>query len=86
MAASFVCCGQYTSALCAYTAALSGGEGDATTYLNRALVHSKLELHRRCLKDCEAALRLDPYCLKAYLLQGGRLRGSAEARAGAAGL
>ena len=75
MAASFYAASQYSSALAAYTAALeaslaAGQPVHATVYINRALVHAKLELHRRCLKDCNAALALDPQNLRAHLLKG----------------
>ena len=75
MAASYYAASQYSAALAAYTAALeasvaAGQPVHATVYINRALVHAKLELHRRCLKDCSAALALDPQNLRAHLLKG----------------
>lgn len=37
---------------------------------NRALAHLELDLYRRCLKDCEEALKEDDACLRAYHLGG----------------
>ncbi|KAL6073358.1 Suppressor of RPS4-RLD 1 [Balamuthia mandrillaris] len=42
----------------------------ALLYCNRAAAHYQMELYRRCLNDCTAAIKLDKYCLRAYLRKG----------------
>lgn len=37
---------------------------------NRALCFSMLDLHRKALKDAEAALHADPHFIVAYLRKG----------------
>lgn len=37
---------------------------------NRAIIQAKLDLFRRSIKDCDSALKLDPNCLRAYLIKG----------------
>lgn len=37
---------------------------------NRAAAKLELEMCRSCLRDCDEAIRLDPYCLRAHVLKG----------------
>lgn len=37
---------------------------------NRAAAKLGLEMCRSCLRDCDEAIRLDPSCLRAYVLKG----------------
>lgn len=37
---------------------------------NRAAAKLELEMCRSCLRDCDEAIRLDPSCLRAYVLKG----------------
>lgn len=39
-------------------------------FSNRATAYYKLELYRKCIQDCDAALKLDANCVKAYLKKG----------------
>lgn len=39
---------------------------------NRAAAKLELEMCRSCLRDCEEAIQMDPYCLRAYMLKGER--------------
>jgi tetratricopeptide (TPR) repeat protein len=49
-------------------------EQNVTYYCNRATAYYKLELYRKCIQDCDAALKLDSNCLKAYLKKGEALK------------
>ena len=40
------------------------------TLSNRALCYFKLEFYRKCIKDCDDALELDPKCAAAFLRKG----------------
>ena len=42
----------------------------AIVYCNRAVAQYGLELYRRSVKDCDAAIQLDGVCLRAYLTKG----------------
>lgn len=37
---------------------------------NRAAAKVELEMYRSCLHDCDEAIRMEPLCLRAYLLKG----------------
>ena len=37
---------------------------------NRAAAKLELEMCRSCVRDCDEVIRMDPYCLRAYLLKG----------------
>lgn len=40
------------------------------TVCNRAAAKLKLEMCRSCLRDCDEAIGMDPYCLRAHILKG----------------
>ena len=42
----------------------------AASLCNRAVASLELELYRACIRECDAAIRLDPACLRAYHLKG----------------
>lgn len=37
---------------------------------NRAAAKLELEMHRSCLRDCDEAIEMDPFFLRAYILKG----------------
>lgn len=37
---------------------------------NRAVAKLQLEMCRSCLRDCDDAIRMDPFCLRAHVLKG----------------
>lgn len=39
---------------------------------NRAAAKLELEMCRSCLRDCDEAICIDPFCLRAHVLKGGR--------------
>lgn len=41
---------------------------------NRAAAKLELEMCRSCLRDCDEAIKMDPFCLRAHLLKGDRLK------------
>lgn len=61
---SFFAAGRYAPAV----EALDGREG-VWAHCNRALANLELELFRACVRECDAALRLEPICLRAYHLR-----------------
>ena len=70
---------RYSEAAALYTACLEGG-GELSTldrcllHCNRGAAYTEMDLHRKALKDAEAALALDTNCLRAMLLKGASLR------------
>lgn len=41
---------------------------------NRAAAKLELEMWRSCVRDCDEAIAMDPFCLRAYVLKGTRPR------------
>lgn len=37
---------------------------------NRAAAKLELEMYRSCLRDCDEAILMDPFCLRAFILKG----------------
>eukprot|EP00029_Vermamoeba_vermiformis_P005299 TRINITY_DN1800_c0_g2_i1.p2 TRINITY_DN1800_c0_g2~~TRINITY_DN1800_c0_g2_i1.p2 ORF type:complete len:177 (-),score=28.75 TRINITY_DN1800_c0_g2_i1:182-712(-) len=65
--------GRYSDAIRHLTNLLES-EQNVNYYCNRATAYYKLELYRKCIQDCDAALKLDANCLKAYLKKGEALK------------
>ncbi|EDW85658.1 uncharacterized protein Dwil_GK23037 [Drosophila willistoni] len=58
--------GDYDHAIEAYTEAVDVYPYDPIYFSNRALCYLKKEDYNSCVEDCEAAIRLDKLCAKAY--------------------
>jgi hypothetical protein len=61
---------QWSTALEQFTNRLEESPQDAVCLVNRAAVYLALELNRKCIKDCDAAIGIDKCNLRAYLLKG----------------
>ena len=63
----------FGAAAAAYSTALSGASADlerCVLLCNRAAAYSAMDLNRKALADVDAALVLDPACLRALMLKG----------------
>jgi len=61
--------GQYSAAIQGFSKCIAS-EPNFQLYCNRAAAYFHMELYRRCIQDCNAALKLKRSCLRAYLLKG----------------
>lgn len=41
---------------------------------NRAAAKLELEMYRSCLRDCDEAIKMDSFCLRAHILKGNTWR------------
>jgi tetratricopeptide (TPR) repeat protein len=69
---------QYSEALKILDEQVNENPRDVIALCNRAICFDNLSMLRRCLKDLDTALALDPRCLRAYHLKGLVLRGKAR--------
>jgi tetratricopeptide (TPR) repeat protein len=61
---------QWSSALDKFSKSLEESPQDSVCMSNRAAVYLALELNRKCIKDCDAAIAVDELNLRAYILKG----------------
>ena len=64
----------YADALAAYTAQIAADASDPVPLVNRAAAHAAMELHRKAVKDADAAIALHRGALRAYAIKAASLR------------
>jgi tetratricopeptide (TPR) repeat protein len=67
---SALAAGDYSAATKFATALIQSNAPNANLLCHRAFCHLKLEFYRKCIKECDEALELDPKCGSAFLRKG----------------
>lgn len=67
---------RFSESLAAYSTTEDGGHDAPSkavyTACNRAAAKLGLEMFRACIRDVDDAIKIDPFCLRAYILKGKR--------------
>lgn len=64
---------RFSDSLAAYSAEDGGHDAPSKavyTACNRAAAKLGLEMFRACIRDLDDTIKLDPFCLRAYILKG----------------